>query len=43
MARDVPMMHSMPLLKFYPYIYGGESPKSMKFPIDSPSVTQSSL
>ena len=40
MAHDVPMMHSMHLLKFHPYIYGGESPKSMKFPIDSSSVTQ---
>ena len=41
MARDVPMMHSMCLLKFHPYIYGSESPKSMKFPMDSSSVTQS--
>ena len=40
-ARDVPMMHSMSLLKFYPYIYGGESPKFMKFPMDSSFVTQS--
>ena len=32
-ACDVPMMHSMRLLKFHPYIYQGESPKSMKFPI----------
>ena len=37
--RDVPMMHSMRLLKFYPYIYGCESPKSMKFPMDSSSIT----
>ena len=39
-ARDVPMMQSMRLLKFHPYIYRGESPKSMKFPMDSSSVTQ---
>ena len=37
---DVPMMHSMRLLKFHPYIYGGESLKSMKFPMDSSFVTQ---
>ena len=41
MAHDLPMMHSMRLLKFHPYIYGGESLKSMKFPMDSSSVTQS--
>ena len=41
MARDVPMVHSMHLLKFHPYIYGGKPPKSMKLPIDSSSVTQS--
>ena len=40
-AHDVPMMHSMHLLKFHPFIYKGESPKSMKFPMDSSSVTQS--
>ena len=40
-ARDIPMMHSMRLLKFHPYIYGGESPNSMKFPMDSFSLTQS--
>ena len=40
-ARDVLMMHSMCLLKFHPYIYEGESPKSMKLPMDSSSVTQS--
>ena len=40
-AHDVSMMHSMSLLKFHPYIYGGESPKSMKFPMDPFSVTQS--
>ena len=40
-ARDVPMMHSMRLLKFHPYIYGGEPPKSMKLPMDSSSATQS--
>ena len=39
-GRDVPMMHSIHLLKFHPYIYGGESPKSMKFPMHSSSVTQ---
>ena len=39
-VRDVPMMQSMRLLKFHPYIYGFESPKSMKFPMDSSSVTQ---
>ena len=39
MALDVPMMHSMRLLKFHPYICGGESPKSMKFLMDSSSVT----
>ena len=36
---DVPMMHSMRLLKFHPYMYEGESTKSMKFPMDSSSVT----
>ena len=41
MACDVSMMHSMCLLKFHSYIYGGESLKSMKFPLDSSSVTQS--
>ena len=40
-ARDVPMMHSMRLLRFHPYIYGGEPPKSMKLPMDSSSITQS--
>ena len=40
-VRDVPMMHLMRLLKFYPYIYGGESMKYMKFPMDSSSITQS--
>ena len=40
-VRDVPMVHSMRLLKFLPYIYGGEPPKSMKLPIDSSPVTQS--
>ena len=39
-ALDVSMMHSMRHLKFQPYIYGGESLKSMKFPMDSSSVTQ---
>ena len=38
-ACDVPMMHSMRLLKFHPFIYEGESPKPMKFPMDSYSVT----
>ena len=41
LARDVPMMHSMSPLKFHPYLYGGGSPKSMKFPVDSYSFTQS--
>ena len=40
-ACDVLMMHSMRFLKFHPYIYGGELPKSMKLPMDSSSVTQS--
>ena len=40
-AHDVPMVHSMRLLNFPPYIYGGEPPKSMKLPMDSSSVTQS--
>ena len=40
-ARYILMMHSMRLLKPHPYIYGGESSKSMKFPMDSSSVTQS--
>ena len=39
MARHVPMTHSMRLLKFHPYIYGGESSKSMTFPTDSSSFT----
>ena len=38
---DVPMVHSMCLLRFRPYIYGVEPPKSMKFPVDSSSVTRS--
>ena len=38
-ACVVPMMHSMRLLKFYPYIYGVESSKSMKFPMDSSFIT----
>ena len=40
-VRDVSMVHSMCLLKFLPYIYGGEPPKSMKLPMDSSPVTQS--
>ena len=40
-AREVPIMHSTRLLKFHPYIYGGESSKFMKFPMDSSSFTQS--
>ena len=40
-ACDISMMHSMRLLKFLPYLYGGESPKSMKLPMDSFSVAQS--
>ena len=39
-AHDVLVMNSMRLLKFHPYIYGSESPKSMKFPTDSFSVIQ---
>ena len=39
--HDVLMMHSMRFLRFHPYIYGGEPPKSMKLPMDSSSVTQS--
>ena len=41
MVCEFSMMHSMCLLKFHLYIYGGESPKSMKFPMDSFFVTQS--
>ena len=37
-AHGVSVMHSMHLLKFHPYIYGGESPKPMKFPTYSSSV-----
>ena len=40
MAHDIPMMHSMRLLEFLPCIYGGESLKSMKLPMDSSSVAQ---
>ena len=40
-AHDVSIMPSIRLLKFHPYIYGGEPPKSMKLPMDSSSVTQS--
>ena len=40
-VRGVLMMHSIRLLKFHPYIYGGESPKSLKFPMDSSSITKS--
>ena len=39
-ACDVPMMHSMHLLKFHPHIYGGESSKSIQFPMDSSSIAQ---
>ena len=39
-AHDIPMMHSMRLLKPFPCIYWGESPKSMKLPKDSSSVAQ---
>ena len=38
-ARDVLIVHSMNLLKFHPYIYGGEPPKSMKLPMDFSLVT----
>ena len=40
-AHDVPMVYSMRLLKFLPYIYGGEPPKSKKLSMDSSSITQS--
>ena len=40
-AHDIPMMHSMRLLKPLPCIYWGESTKSMKLPTDSSSVAQS--
>ena len=40
-ACDVPMVHLMRLLKFHLYIYGDESLKSMKLPMDSSFVTQS--
>ena len=40
-ARDIPMMHSMRLLKLLPCIYWGESSKSMKLPMNSSSVAQS--
>ena len=39
--RNVPMMHSIHPLKFHPYMYGVEFPKSMKFSMASSSVTQS--
>ena len=38
---DVPMVHSICLLRFRLYIYGVEPPKLMKLPIDSSSITQS--
>ena len=38
---DIVMMHSMRLLKLLPCIYGGESSKSMKLPMDSSFVAQS--
>ena len=40
-ARDVLMAHLIRLLKFHPYIYGGEPPKSMKLPMGSSYVIQS--
>ena len=40
-ACDISMMHSMRLLKSLPYLYGGESPKSMNLPMDSSFVAQS--
>ena len=40
-ACDIPMMHSMHLLKLLSCIYWGESPKSMKLLMDSSSVAQS--
>ena len=39
-ACDVPMVHSMRLLKFHLYIYGDEPSNSMKLPVDSSFVTQ---
>ena len=38
---DVPMVHSIHLLRFHLYIYGVNPPKSMKLQMDSSSVTQS--
>ena len=38
---DVPMVHSIHLLRFYLYIYGVEPPKFMKLSMNSSSVTQS--
>ena len=35
---DVPMVHSIRLLRFHFYIYGVEPSKFMKFPMDSSSV-----
>ena len=40
-ARDISIMHSIRLLKFLPYLYGDESPESMKLPMDSSFVAQS--
>ena len=37
-SHGVLVMHSMRLLKFHPYIYGGESAWPMKFSTDSSSV-----
>ena len=38
---DVPMVHSIRLLRFHLYIYEVEPPKFMKLPMDSSSITQS--
>ena len=38
---DVPMVHSMHLLKFHLYIYRVEPPKSMKLSMDFSYVTRS--
>ena len=37
---DVPMVHSIRLMRFYLYIYGVEPPKFIKLPMDSSSIIQ---
>ena len=39
MTCGVPMVHSMRLLRFHPYIYGVDPAKSTKLPMDSSFVT----